>query len=491
MKRVRLVIVFLFLLSIVAPATVNAYSGTQMVTTIDQLEVVATQDISVKDSTIATGSTWTPKDNFNQITLTTGVNLTWKDVEKDIKVDGKVDTSIPGTYKVTYTYQDKSATSTIVVKDTEVIKIQEITVKDSTIATGSKWTAKDNFKNITLTSGINLTWKDVEKDIKTEGKVDTNIPGTYKVKYTYQDKSATSTIVVKDMEVIKIQEISVKDSTIATGSKWTAEDNFNHVMLTSGINLTWKDVEKDIKVDGKVDTNIPGTYKVTYTYQDKSATATIIVKDMEVIKVQEVAVKDSTIPTGSKWEAKDNFNHVMLTSGINLTWKDVEKDIKVDGNVDTNIPGTYKVTYTYQDISSTATIIVKDMEVIKVQQVSVKDSTITTGSKWEAKDNFNHVMLTSGVNLAWKDVEKDIKVEGKVDTNVPGSYKVTYTYQDKSAVATITVANKSTDKGKTTPPKKLLPQTGESISGSMVAIGFIIVVGVFLIVASKLKKKEP
>ncbi|MEG2709226.1 MAG: bacterial Ig-like domain-containing protein, partial [Vagococcus sp.] len=143
------------------------------------------------------------------------------------------------------------------------------------------------------------------------------------------------------------------------------------------------------------------------------------------------------------------------------------------------------------DISSTATIIVKDMEVIKVQQVSVKDSTISTGSKWEAKDNFNHVMLTSGVNLTWKDVEKDIKVEGKVDTNVPGSYKVTYTYQDKSAVATITVANKSTDKGKTTPPKKLLPQTGESISGSMVAIGFIIVVGVFLIVASKLKKKEP
>ena len=144
-------------------------------------------------------------------------------------------------------------------------------------------------------------------------------------------------------------------------------------MMSNGVKLTWKDVEKDIVVKGQVDTRKAGTYKITYEYGDKSAVATVIVKDMEVIKVQEISLKDTTLTVGMKWQASDNFNYVLMSDGVKLSWQDVAKEMKIKGNVDTKKAGTYQVTYTYKDKSNVATIQVKEVAKPKVDKVFVKD----------------------------------------------------------------------------------------------------------------------
>ncbi|MTV83268.1 DUF5776 domain-containing protein [Secundilactobacillus folii] len=75
----------------------------------------ATSDFTVRNSTVAEGSTWNPADNFVSGTNQYGTALKFS----DLKTTGSVDTSTPGTYNVTYTYpapgKDVTKTATITV----------------------------------------------------------------------------------------------------------------------------------------------------------------------------------------------------------------------------------------------------------------------------------------------------------------------------------------------------------------------------------------
>ncbi|MEG0286930.1 MAG: bacterial Ig-like domain-containing protein [Vagococcus sp.] len=463
---------------------------------------VTTDKIIVKNTDLSIGDKWEAKDNFEYILLSDGTKLSFKEVEKDMVIVGQelkdgvlVDTKKAGTYKVDYTYDGITATAVINVKANEVVKVQEISVKDTNLPTGEKWEAKDNFNYVLMSDGTKRTFEEVEKDLKVSGEVKNNIPGTYKVNYAYGDKIAVATVTVKDMEVVKVQEISVKDTNLPTGEKWEAEDNFNYVLMSDGTKRTFKEVEKELKVSGEVKTSVPGKYKVTYAYGDKKATATVTVKDMEEIKVQEISVKDSNLPTGEKWKAEDNFNYVLMSDGTKRTFKEVEKELKVSGEVKTSVPGKYKVTYAYGDKKATATITVKNMEVVKVQEIIVKNTEITVGSKWEPKDNFKQIKMSDGTERTWKDVEKDIVVVGhtgvtgeRVNTQKAGTYKVDYTYGRKTATATVTVKENKKTVVPVKPGKKL-PQTGEVNQKGIIVLGLVIIVGIGTIVLKKMKKE--
>ena len=216
---------------------------------------------------------------------------------------------------------------------------------------------------------------------------------------------------------------------------------------------------------------------------------------MEEIKVQEISVKDSNLPTGEKWKAEDNFNYVLMSDGTKRTFKEVEKELKVSGEVKTSVPGKYKVTYAYGDKKATATITVKNMEVVKVQEIIVKNTEITVGSKWEPKDNFKQIKMSDGTERTWKDVEKDIVVVGhtgvtgeRVNTQKAGTYKVDYTYGGKTATATVTVKENKKTVVPVKPGKKL-PQTGEVNQKGIIVLGLVIIVGIGTIVLKKMKKE--
>ena len=179
--------------------------------------------------------------------------------------------------------------------------------------------------------------------------------------------------------------------------------------------------------------------------------ADITVKEIEEVKVKDMVLRDTTLKVDSKWEAKDNFDYVLMTDGSKLAWSDVSKEIVVTGEVDTKKAGIYKVTYNYKGLSKVANITVKETEEVKVKDMELKDTTLKVGSKWEAKDNFSYVLMSDGSKLNWEDVEKEIVVTGEVDTKKAGTYKITYNFKDLSRVAVVTVSGKDI-----VTPKKLV-----------------------------------
>ena len=486
------------------PGTYNVTFTSGTLKAVSTVTVVAKKveptELKVVNSTLKVGNKWSPNMNFQGVLMSDGTMLNWNQVAKDLVVSGGVDTTKAGNYDITYQYGNFKQTITVTVEAKEIITVQEIKVKDTTLTANAKWEAKDNFDYVLLSNGQKQTWDEIGKDIVVKGAVDTTKPDTYKVTYTYGGKESVATINVKAQEIVKVQEVVVKDSTLELNAKWQAKDNFNYVLMSDGTKREFKDIEKELKIKGEVNTKKAGTYKVVYTLEDKSATATINVKAQEVVKVQEISVKDTNLPRGTKWEARDNFNYVLMSDGTKRQWKDVEKDIKVTGKVDNQQAGTYKVTYKYEDKEATAKVTVKDMEVIKVQSITLKNTTLDYGSKWEAKDNFVSARLTSGVDQSWKDVAKDIKVKGSVDTQKPGTYKVVYTLADKSETATITVKEKkkavvkpTTKTTKKTYPvttRKTLPQTGTKENIKLFVGGISLVIGVGSLLIIKLRKEE-
>ncbi|MFB8591164.1 bacterial Ig-like domain-containing protein, partial [Enterococcus casseliflavus] len=239
----------------------------------------------------------------------------------------------------------------------------------------------------------------------------------------------------------------------------------------------------DLTVDAsKADTSKAGSFDVTYTYDGVTSTATITVKE----KMTAVNVHDSTIYVGDNWEAEDNFDSALDKDGNDVDFSALTVDAS---QADMGKAGTFEVTYTYDGVTSTATITVKE----KMTAVNVHDSTIYVGDKWTAKENFDHALDKAGKKVVYEDLTVDAS---QVDTSKAGSYEVSYSYDGITVTATVTVKEKPSqekpadDSTHTTPEqekenqKKItpdskkqvtLPKTNENKSVVELVAGVIIV----------------
>ncbi|MFD2253883.1 BspA family leucine-rich repeat surface protein [Lactococcus formosensis subsp. bovis] len=146
-----------------------------------------------------------------------------------------------------------------------------------------------------------------------------------------------------------------------------------------------------------------------------------------------VEVKNSSLFVGESWEAKDNF-----ISATNRFGEDVEFDqVTVEGDVDTDKAGTYKVTYAYDGVEATAEIVVKAIQT----SVQVKDSSIFVGETWEAQDNFISATDRYGELVPFD----RINVTGTVEIETAGTYKVTYAYDGVEEMARVTVKDRGSN----------------------------------------------
>lgn len=190
-----------------------------------------------------------------------------------------------------------------------------------------------------------------------------------------------------------------------------------------------------------------------------------------VVGVKQVAVNvhDSTIYVGDRWNAQDNFDSATDKNGNNVDFSQIIVD---ESQMDTSKPGVYKVTYTYDGVSSVATITVLGDQ----SSVIVHDSELTVGDSWEPRDNFDSATDFNGEPLDFENFD----VEGSVDTSKVGTYKVTYSLTSSffssenqgtdSAVATITVKEAQPVKGGNV-TAKYIDTDGNKISDDAVKTG--------------------
>ncbi|WP_270290874.1 bacterial Ig-like domain-containing protein, partial [Enterococcus casseliflavus] len=120
-----------------------------------------------------------------------------------------------------------------------------------------------------------------------------------------------------------------------------------------------------------------GEFTVTYVYQKAQ------------IDYTDILIKDSTIHTQDTWSPIDNFIEASSKEGKQLTYEEfLANGGIVSGTVDTQTAGTYTVSYTLNNLTKDATIVVKP----RLTAINVSDSTIYVGDPWQAEDNFDSAL---------------------------------------------------------------------------------------------------
>lgn len=162
----------------------------------------------------------------------------------------------------------------------------------------------------------------------------------------------------------------------------------------------------------------------------------------------EINKENETIKSEIKWTSSDeislgsHFDKMNGLKALDKSGADLTDKLIVNGDVDTSKPGKYKIEYSFTDsdnnlIKAEREINVLDSEVneeVLNNEVDEKnpiisskgDITVYKGELFDPKFDIN------ATDSNKKDITNLVKVEGVVDTNTIGSYKIKYSVTDES-----------------------------------------------------------
>ena len=322
----------------------------------------------------------------------------------------------------------------------ENVKYIELNVGEKISLTAeelSKYIVAQDADNDELTFEI----KDVNDKEITE--FTTTTAGIYDIYVTASDnyggKSETVNLQIKVNEleinpIITRNDKELEDVTINAGEVFNLMAGIKAVdALGNNVNVTVKS-DKELNLDPDVTT----TYNITYTAIDsigrkteKTITLTVKGNKAPVIK----GYKDYTLTVG------DSFNP---SEGVTVEDEDEDIKLNIDSNVNTNIPGVYRVIYSATDSANKTTrvqiVVVVNPKMESVNSIPVikaENRVIQLGQEFNGLDGVTAEDAEEG-NIT----NKIVVVRNEVNNNVAGKYNVTYSVTDSkgaSATKTITV----------------------------------------------------
>ncbi|WP_197914086.1 glycosyl hydrolase family 18 protein [Listeria sp. PSOL-1] len=280
---------------------------------------------------------------------------------------------------------------------------------------------------------------DLTSKIKVDGSVNTKEAGVYTLVYTVSDSEGATTKATRKITVNKVSALvisGIKDTEISMG------DTFDKLAGITAKDGKGKDITSKIKVSGTVDTNVAGTYTLTYSVTDDYNQTSEAKRQITVSPVAAPVisgVKDTTISMG------DTFDKLAGVTAKDGKGKDITSKIKVSGTVDTNVAGTYTLTYSVTDDYNQTSEAKRQITVSPIAAPVIsgaKDVTINVG------DDFNPLTGVTAKDGKGQDITSKINVSGKVDTKVAGAYKLTYSVTDSynqtaKAERTVTVRDEA------------------------------------------------
>ncbi|MBC2177645.1 DUF5011 domain-containing protein [Listeria booriae] len=390
-------------------ATYTANStGANIAVTSNTAPVIAADDTSVKKGGSFDPMAGVTASDAEDGNLTSSISVTANDV----------DTSVEGTYHVTYsvTDSDGNTTTKTITVTVSSNNAPVITAADKTLKKGASF---DPMAGVTAsdTEDGNVT----DKVTVTANDVDTSAVGTYHVTYSVTDsdgntttKTITVTVTSNDAPVITASDKTLKkggsfDPMAGVSASDTEDGN-----VTDKVTVTANDV----------DTSAVGTYHVTYSVTDsdgntttKTITVTVTSNDAPVI-----VASDQTIKKGKAFDVMAGVSASDLEDG------DVTGGITVTANdVDTNTVGTYHVTYSVTDSDGNTTT-----KTITVTITSNDAPTFTTSDVYlKVGDKFNPYAGITASDTEDGDLTDRIDIESSdVDMTQPGTYAVEYSVTD-------------------------------------------------------------
>ena len=263
---------------------------------------------------------------------------------KDIEIKNIPDTSTPGTYEVTYLLGNSEKTLVLTVKD------EPITLVETSV-------------NLEIGSDINpldyISSEDLKNKLSITNNVDSSTEGSYEINYEFDGVSKSLIVNVSKVYLIpKIEKIIVDLGSLFDPMQYV-ESNFPN--------------SDNITISDNVNTSAAGTYKVVYTLYDTKTEIPVVVKDVSPILTKTKVA----LAYNSKF---DPIDYLVDTDKNNSS-------IIISNDVNTNVPGTYKVIYSLGSVSKVLEVLVKEEVVVaknKIEVVSIT-SPISAGSNANIK----------------------------------------------------------------------------------------------------------
>jgi hypothetical protein len=259
--------------------------------------------------------------------------------------------------------------------------------------------------------------------VTSSGTVDVNTPGTYTVTYSATDgtntATATRTVNVVDTTAPIITLNGANPMTVECHSTFT-DPGATAVDSCSGT--------VSVSASGTVNSNVPGTYTITYTASDgtnsSTATRTVNVVDTTAPVITINGANPFTV------ECHTSFSDPGATASDSCAGSVA---VTSTNNVNVNVPGSYTVNYSATDGTNTATA----TRTVNVVDTIAPVLTLNGANPMtvECHTGFSDPGATASDSCAGN-LTGSIHVTGSVNPNAVGSYTLTYTVSDGSNTTT-------------------------------------------------------
>ena len=255
-------------------------------------------------------------------------------------------------------------------------------------------------------------------NFSTNNSVNANLPGSYSVTYTADDGRGNTNTLSRMVVVIDTAAPTI----ILLGT--SPVTNECHVAY-SDAGATANDAcagSVSVSSSSTVNTNVPGSYTVTYTADDgaghtNTATRTVVVVDTTAPAISLLGTSPVT-----------NECHVSYTDAGATANDTCAGSVSVSSNstVNANVPGSYTVTYTADDGNGNTNTLARNVVVVDtlppvITVLGANPATNQCHSAYTDAGATANDACAGSVSLA---------SNSTVNANVPGSYTVTYTSDD-------------------------------------------------------------
>ena len=344
------------------------------------------------------------------------------DTGETVSSSGSVNTSVVGTYTISYSATDKAgntgtASRTVIVEDTTAPVITVAGTNPVTHELGTTYT--DAGASATDLSGA-IT-------VTTNGTVNSDAVGSYVLTYIATDPSgntqtASRTVNVVDTTAPVVTVTGDNPATVELGTTYT----------DAGATATDASGTVTVVTSGTVDTDTVGSYTLTYTSTDASGNAGTATRT--------VNVEDTTAPvitvTGDN-PATHEYGTTYTDAGATATDASGTITVETNGEVNADV-GSYILTYVASDASgNTATA---------TRTVNVVDTTppvITVLGENPATVEYGSNYVDAGATATdLRDGTVTVTSSSVSSTTIVGEQTITYTATDaagNTATATRTI----------------------------------------------------
>lgn len=395
------------------------------------------------------------------------------------------------TYVVTNTNKSKSGNNIenssdemLKINTPPTISLKEGTINEAIVSKGrieviEGYDFDKNFKSFVDANDTDGEIKDITYSVESKDgnkveKINTSVVGSYNINIVATDDAGET---AKVSAIVNVKQEKVTELPTITGVKEEhtihAGDVFDPMEGISAKDARGNSLE--VKLSGDFNLEEAGKYTLTYTATDKWGNVAEETTILTVIKDEAPVITGVVDKTIEKNEKFDPLEGIEVTDDND---KDIKSKLKVSGEVNNKVAGEYKLSYSVTDSADNTTRAQRTITVLpKIEDgivmnsaptiTGVKDQTIKVGESFDPRAG------VSANDKEDKDLTSKIKIDGEVDTNKVGKYKLTYTVKDSkgakaTASATITVEKSATPEQPNNP--SIPPSISDKLDSDIVEI---------------------